>query len=490
MFNTPFTFQKQVVPAGPSYLAVVQCFTTNGTWSCCTGTVCVEVVAIGAGGGGRTAANPNIRPPMGNPGAALGGPGGGAGGVSICTLTSGFGTSQSVVIGTSSVNANGGASCFGTLVRAGGGFAGAAAFACCGAGVNISAAGGAGGTGNAGTSPAGGCTCACPQGLNNGQPGGSAVGFPAGGGGGASSGECLSLYQGSYGLGGTGSTLCGINLGQGGTGGGPTIGINGFVGVPFGSGGGGGGQDGNSGNYGTGVAGAPGIVKVTQYVSCLVQCFTSNGTWSCCPGAVCIEVVAIGAGGAGGSAGSLPAISVRGAGGGGGGGAGGVSVCTLTSGFGTSQSVVVGSGNSCFGSLVVATKGQTGDTGFSDVSFSATTLGGPGGTGNFANGGAGGNSSYDATALTVNATNGSSVGGGAGGRSAYYRFGNTNFSNTATGGAGSTVCGLTRGAGGDATGGVGCLGQSFGGGGAGGSVSSNAGGAGGSGIIKVTQFFS
>ena len=496
----------------PSYGTIVQCFTANGTWNCCPNTVCVEVVAIGAGGGGRAAVNPNIRPPMGNPGAALGGPGGGAGGISICTLTSGFGTSQSVVIGTSSVNANGGASCFGTLVRAGGGFAGAAAFACCGAGVNISAAGGAGGTGNQGTSPVGGCTCACPQGLNNGQPGGSAVGFPAGGGGGASVGECLSLYQGSYGLGGTGSTLCGINLGQGGTGGGPTIGINGFGGVPFGSGGGGGGHDGFSGEYGTGVAGAPGIVKVTQYVSCVVQCFTANGTWSCCPGAVCIEVVAVGAGGGGRCSAPFSFGGTQLILGGPGGGAGGVSLCTLTSGFGTSQSIVVGTsaaetngGASCFGTLVCSGGGQVGAVATSQPSSgSITAAGGAGGVGNMGTSPSGGGTKAstprDFTANTGNpgcSATGFPGGAGGAGSNTVQGGGDTTGGGGAAG-SGSTFCGITLGGGG--TGGSttnrnGLSGQSFGGGGGGGVAMQEgspryAGSAGAAGIVKVTQYFS
>ncbi len=259
-------------PSAPSFTCVVQCFTANGTWSCCTGTVCIEVVAIGAGGGGRNAVNPNIFPPMGNPGVALGGPGGGAGGVSICTLTSGFGTSQSVVIGTSSANANGGASCFGTLVRAGGGFVGAAAFACTGT-TPRSAAGGAGGTGNAGTSPAGGCTQGQAQGNGDpapsistnltGQSGFASAGFPGGGGGGGSTGLCAFGYQGAGGAGGAGSTLCGITLGAGGTG---STNSTGTVGSSFGGGGGGAGIDTNSGTFGSGVAGAPGIIKVTQFI--------------------------------------------------------------------------------------------------------------------------------------------------------------------------------------------------------------------------------
>lgn len=220
------------------------------------------------------------------------------------------------------------------------------------------------------------------------------------------------------------------------------------------------------------------------------QLFTANGTWSCCTGAVCIEVIAIGAGGCGGQGATIGSSTTEGSGGGGGGGAGGVSISTFSSGFGSTQCIIVGSTDSCFGSLVVAKRGCNGANGFGPTFSGSTTLGGQGGTGNFANGGAGGNSSWDSANLTATATNGSSVGGGAGGRSVFFRFGTCTFSNTASGGAGSTICGLARGAGGNGTTSTGCIGQTYGGGGAGGSTPSFIGGAGGPGVVKVIQYFS
>ena len=220
----------------------------------------------------------------------------------------------------------------------------------------------------------------------------------------------------------------------------------------------------------------------------VVQCFTTNGTWSCCTGAVCVQVVAIGAGGNGGNGGNGTGTNNTASGGGGGGGGGGVSICTLTSGFGTSQSIVVGSTDSCFGTLVSATKGATGQDGFTAAGGAASVSGGAGGAGNCLNGGAGGGFSYNP--FSVTAQNGNSRSGGGAGRGYYVRFGSCTFSGISTGGAGSTICGFTLGAGGDATSTTGCAGINYGGGGAGGSVPGNSGGHGGSGIIQVTQYFS
>jgi hypothetical protein len=264
MILTGIGITDSVSAGGGTLSCVVQCFTSNGTWSCCPGTVCLEVVAVGAGGG-------RCSGPFGSGQIqiVLGGPGGGAGGVSLCTLTSGFGTSQPIVVGTSAAETNGGASCFGTLVCAGGGQLGAVATSQSSPG-SITAAGGVGGVGNMGTSPSGGGTKACTPpnvAANTGNPGCSATGFPGGGGGAAStSTTCFfNTTTGNPGAAGLGSTFCGITLGGGGTGGNSTNRC-GLPGQSFGGGGGGGVPLFDGSPRYAGSAGAPGIVKVTQYI--------------------------------------------------------------------------------------------------------------------------------------------------------------------------------------------------------------------------------
>ena len=260
-----------VAPA--SLCCFVQCFTTNSTWTRCPGTVCIEVVSIGAGGGGRTGQQFST-----NPGRSTGGPGGGAGGVSICTLTTGFGGTQSVVIGTGGpADTAGGASCFGALVCAGGGGAGGALSSAAGVG-SSTASGGGGGAGNAGTSSAGGGAKACSDALpysgnsqipeNSGNDGSTTAGFPGGGGGGGGRSACAFGWFGCAGLPGSGGTICGITLGSGGTGSASFAGTSDEIGgagsIPGGGGGGGGTQ-----NFATvvrtGGAGGRGLVQVVQY---------------------------------------------------------------------------------------------------------------------------------------------------------------------------------------------------------------------------------
>lgn len=254
---------------------VEQLFTSNGTWSCCTGAVCVEVIAIGGGGGGRSFTG-WIQP---NPGRSTGGPGGGAGEVKICTLTSGFGSSQCVIIGSGgSSNNAGSASCFGALVIACGGAVGNVAVCVSGAGSSTATAGAA-----VGGSPVGGNSQACaanfgpldnpahiPQ--NAGCAGGSATGKPGGGGGGGGASSCLFGYFGCGGPGGVGGTICGITLGRGGTGGCGCNGSNqiiaiGGAAVGYGAGGGGAASMGGyeCGTTRAGGCGGPGVVKVIQY---------------------------------------------------------------------------------------------------------------------------------------------------------------------------------------------------------------------------------
>lgn len=264
MFTTPFTYMKQA-GGGGTLSCVVQCFTANGTWFCCTGAFCLEIVAVGGGAGGRPGsagtnsdASTCIR---------SGGPGGGAGGVVVCTLTSGFGTSQCVRIGSAGAggiggNASnpetsptaGGSTCFGALVIASGGGIGNSAFSSSyPPGICIS--GGAGGNG----SPNGAYACVDNNYGQNGI-GGSATGKPGSGGAGFGKG-----YQNSSPdtAGGAGSTICGITLGSGGAGGS----TNGSAASGYGGGGGGGARPANFFcNAGNGGNGGAGILQVTQYI--------------------------------------------------------------------------------------------------------------------------------------------------------------------------------------------------------------------------------
>lgn len=260
MFTTPFAFMNQ---AGGTLSCVVQCFTSNSTWSCCPGAFCVEVVAIGGGGGGAAGiwTNGNACPGAG---------GGGAGGVTICTLTSGFSTSEAIVVGQGGnggaisslgcCGSNGGTTCFGTLVSAPGGCGGDLA------GRSTRAAGGVGNQGSSSYGGAGGLICA------NGEVGQTQTGFP--GGGGASDGTRPNYVQAAGRAGGSASSICGITLGAGGASGrtkfcladpGPTTGCNGNL---YGAGGGGGGAGFNGAITcaAAGGCGAPGIIKVTQYI--------------------------------------------------------------------------------------------------------------------------------------------------------------------------------------------------------------------------------
>lgn len=253
-------------------------FTTNGTWSCCPGAVCIEVVAVGAGAGGRSITGRNPSFPFRDTGA----PGGGAGEVIVCTLTSGFGSSQCIRIGSGGVsNVSGGATCFGALVIAPGGAVGAVAVCASGTG-SSTAAGGDGG----GASSNGGNGKACSADLgagagyrtqNAGDPGQTVTAKPGGGGAGGGSsvfsGAC-GLYTGCGGAGGAGGTICGITLGTGGAGGTncngtPMPNAPGNAASGFGAGGGG---AASLGGYCIGAtipggAGAAGVLKVIQYFS-------------------------------------------------------------------------------------------------------------------------------------------------------------------------------------------------------------------------------
>ena len=269
---------------------VEQLFTSNGTWNCCAGAKCIEVIAVGGGAAGQFVRGCNL---VGLNYNQRGGPGGGAGGVVVCTLTSGFGTSQSVVIGSGGTScagsgcfcsSPGGDSCFGSLVIANGGAIGAASTLTCDFTTVSTISGGVGGNGssNGGNAKGGGCSLTCGQiafvSCNAGDPGQTISGKPGGGGGGGSTvqrgGGSPWLAKGVGGAGGSASCICGIPLGAGGGGNNsaqfgevPYL-KPGSPGTCYGAGGGGGGAlDNNSSNASgsCGGSGFQGVVKVIQY---------------------------------------------------------------------------------------------------------------------------------------------------------------------------------------------------------------------------------
>jgi hypothetical protein len=271
---------------------VEQLFTSSGTWSCCPGATYLEVVTIGGGAAGQfvtaccaPGTNYNQR----------GGPGGGAGGVVVCTLTSGFGSSQCVVVGsggTSCAGAScncsspGGASCFGSLVIANGGAVGAASTLVFDFTTVSTISGGVGGNGssNGGNAKGGGCfpseNVVIYTSCNAGNSGQTIAGKPGGGGGGGSTvrrgagSGLLWLTRGVGGAGGSASSICGIPLGAGGAGNESSINFSGarpgFNATCYGGGGGGGGALDNNLNItasSCGGSGFQGAVKVIQYFS-------------------------------------------------------------------------------------------------------------------------------------------------------------------------------------------------------------------------------
>ena len=252
--------------------------------------------------------------------------------------------------------------------------------------------------------------------------------------------------------------------------------------------------------------------------------FTTNGTWSCCPGAQRINVITIGGGG-GGMVGSY----ITGwAGGfvvntGSGGGAGGdIEICDLYSGFGSSQCVIIGSGGgsgtpgatSCFGSLVVAGGGAIGE-GSQNYSCgstpgTATALGGVGGTNACSGGNAFGcaacfgGPSYQSIndGLPGTSARGKAPSGGGGGSISTPDGGSSQYcGNGGVGGPRQIWAGVGLGPGGNGGNSVTCgsgsgsAGQGYGAGGGGSAVSNTCvgfvgqGGAGSQGVVIVTQFF-
>ena len=254
-------------------------FTSNGTWSCCTGASRINVIVVGGGGGGHSSLYTNN---FGGGYRANTGGGGGAGGdIEICDLYSGFGSSQCVIIGTGGAsNTAGTDSCFGALVVAGGGAIGEGT-QFYGNGANpgsATALGGAGGT----NACSGGNSFACaddfgsPSGYacqNDGLPGTSARGkAPSGGGGGSVStyDGGATQYCGNGGAGGPKQIWAGVILGPGGAGADsvPLQSGSGSAAQGYGAGGGGAANISISGGacfLGCGGAGSQGVVIVTQF---------------------------------------------------------------------------------------------------------------------------------------------------------------------------------------------------------------------------------
>lgn len=201
---------------------------------------------------------------------------------------------------------------------------------------------------------------------------------------------------------------------------------------------------------------------------CCVQCFTSNGTWTCPTGTTCIEVCVAGGGGGGG--GGAWINSGWGAGGGGGGG-GGISYCQLLNpSIPSSVCIVLGAGGlcgpaatfntcgspggngqpSCFGNLISAAGGGFGQGGkvvpvinppFSTPSNIA--LGGAGGCGNAATGGAGGcGRGICNTTFFMSGTPGCNSNAGAGGGGGFGRVNIGSVGIAGANGVSSGICGF------------------------------------------------
>ena len=471
-------------------------FTSDDTWYCCTGTNCIKVLTVGGGGGGGSGV---VQLSLNR---VTGGAGGGAGGVVVCDWPAWrFGACECVIVGAGGAGGAasttcardpgnpgdpGGDSCFGALQIGSGGDGGLGGYS---DNIDVIRVGGAGGNG----SPNGGnINVGCAN-----TPGGAAYQKPGAGGAGWSVNYDLPTCSVEASGGGECTTcILGVPLGCGGAG--APYNDYGRPGCGYGAGGGGGAGYANPSGYGSeGGAGAPGVVKVIQYTGepfptppepC-AQTFTESGTWACCTGAIFIEVIAIGAGGHGGVGNNTPTERFAGSAGGAGGGGGGYSFCTLLS-FGATECVIVGyQSDTCFGSLVTATRGQNGANGQCQVSFDFSQSGGAGGTGNVAMGGAGGGTNYSNFGICAGDGQSCITGGGAAGRGqCTVQFSVLN-GNIASGGTGSDPYGLTGGDGGNATSTAGQPGTVYGGGGAGGSVPGQLGATGAPGIIKIIQHF-
>lgn len=256
-----------------------------------------------------------------------------------------------------------------------------------------------------------------------------------------------------------------------------------------------------------GNTGGTGSLTKTDYIDVqpapavpIEETFTADTTWSCCPGATRVEVIAVGGGGGGG--GGKPNFSLLFGAGGAGGGAGGVVICELTSGFGISECVIVGSGGaggarstsciegnapagalggaSCFGSIVIGNGGNGGAGGRITAGNSIST-GGVGGDGS-PNGGNASTFKTGPVSTAGGSATGKPGGGGAGG--GFNIDGPSCTLSATSGGSASTICEITLGSGGSlGIGAGGCGGRTFNG------SASTAGGAGGAGVVKVIQYF-
>jgi hypothetical protein len=270
------------------------------------------------------------------------------------------------------------------------------------------------------------------------------------------------------------------------------------------------------------------------------QLFTTNGTWSCCPGALKIEVIAVGGGGGGNGGGKCNVGANRGNAGGQGGGGGGFVIATLLGAqVPTSACVTIGAagsgapitngngsgcngtdgGNTSFGTCLIACGGKAGNNGsgttrlggYANATFGGVNgcggLGGAAtintGTGFARSGNCGGEMVM--TCFTpqsnLNGRDGeagivSPRGGGAAGAVAKDGSGVAYCGLGGVGYGGFTCCGLTIGGGGQGGNAEACAGTnatSYGGGGGGSAATlsgqSEAAGAGFQGVVKVIQYF-
>lgn len=273
-------------------------FTSSGTWNKDPGVDAVFVQVQGGGGGGA-AASSNLRSA-----------GGGAGGYSEKFVTSGLASSESVVIGTGGIGGSGG----------GDGVAGTSTSF----GSHLSATGGNGGSTN-GTGGAGGVGSSGDRNVR-GNPGGGVI-----------------TSSGLNGAGGNGGASVFGGAGQG------VIGAGGSAYANTGSGGAGGNNNTNGGAGSDGIViiweytsgqeiAAPIVTGITGYKKIGTKVFTTSGTWVKSLGTDAINVKLVAGGGGGGGS----PLNYTG----GGGGAGGYAESFITSGFASSETVIVGAGGS------------------------------------------------------------------------------------------------------------------------------------------------
>ena len=270
---------------------VEQTFTANGTWTCCSGAVCIQVIAVGGGGGGNGGGVCNI---IGNR-ANAGGQGGAGGSLVIATLSAAqIPTSTCVIVGSAGSGApatttagygcqgtNGGNTCFGSCLVAGGGCAGENGNPPprLGGYSNVTYGGinGCGGvpgvatittgTGTATCGNGGGimrATCYTPIAEFAGGDGGTSRLSGRGGAGGGAIGRDPSgnYYCGAGGVAYAGFTCCGLCIGGGGAG---AAAPNGQGSSATGYGGGGGGSSASTTCSPSAGNGTPGVLKVIQY---------------------------------------------------------------------------------------------------------------------------------------------------------------------------------------------------------------------------------